>query len=673
MLAENHDSNRWPGSLIAALVLAALVPAVSVLWFMSVAMRNERLAVQERMIDVYSNQLTSLQQQAAAFWKERTGTLQATTAPSPAARFAAVVGAGLADAVVVFDSSGKPAYPAAADVPTSSDRTAGWAAAQELEFQRKDFPAAAAAYARIAESADTIHTKARALLAEAGALLKTGDKSAALIRLSQVAGDPTLRNAVSPQGFAIAPNAQLLILRTVPEVGPALRAGLSSGGERASNPGRLGEPAPPSLRERTLAALVSRLNNYSDASLPAAQRRFLMREVKAIAPGTDFPTLAAEDLAADYLEANAASPAGTKLQRTPLPRVWQLATANRSLVALFREEQLKADLEKLLAATALPNVRVTVLAPDEPFAGSKLLPPRDAGEFLPGWRLALTFNGDNPLATASARQTRFYLWAGLLVVVVIALLAWLVARTVNAQMRLARLKNELVSTVSHELKTPLASMRALVDTLAAGHYRDERQLREYLDLIAKENVRLSELIENFLTFSRQERGKQQFRFEPLEPARVVDEAVGALKEKLGAAHCSFAQQIEPGLPRIRGDANALSTVLINLLDNAYKYTEAEKRISARAYAQNGHVCFEVADNGIGFDRNEAKRIFDRFYQVDQSLTRQRGGCGLGLGIVQYIIRAHHGAVQVESEPGKGSTFRVTIPVDVNAQPATLDV
>ena len=95
-------------------------------------------------------------------------------------------------------------------------------------------------------------------------------------------------------------------------------------------------------------------------------------------------------------------------------------------------------------------------------------------------------------------------------------------------------------------------------------------------------MRLSHLIENFLTFSRLERGKQQFRFEALDPARVMAEAVDALQEKLGAAQCAFASQVESGLPRIRGDADALSTVLINLLDNAYKYTDANKRISARA-------------------------------------------------------------------------------------------
>ncbi len=452
-----------------------------------------------------------------------------------------------------------------------------------------------------------------------------------------------------------------------------------------------------------------------------ACRRSLRDGAPRLQPATDatlFPTLDAEELAAEFLERDPARPTDAKLQRTPLANVWSLPSADRTVVALFREDRLRAELATALGALALPDVRVSVLAPGESFAANKSLAPQDAGEFLPDWRLGLSFKGDDPFAAASARQARFYLWTGFAVVVVIALIALLVARYVGAQMRLARLKNELVSTVSHELKTPLASMRALVDTLAAGSYRDERQLRDYLDLIAKENVRLSHLIDNFLTFSRLERGQQSFRFEALDPAQVVADAVSALQEKLGAAQCSFASQIEPGLPLIRGDADALSSVLINLLDNAVKYTNGNKRIGVRVYAANGRasspaaaelvgrkeaqagtkrnppffaslcaflrphpasaenvgtVVFEITDNGIGFERSEAKKIFERFYQVDQSLTRQRGGCGLGLGIVQQIVRAHDGDVQVESEPGKGSVFRVRIPhATLNVQPSTLN-
>ena len=331
-------------------------------------------------------------------------------------------------------------------------------------------------------------------------------------------------------------------------------------------------------------------------------------------------------------------------------------------MALFREDRLKKELATLIDSQALPDVRVTVLPPGETFASSKPVAPQEAGEFLPGWRLGLSFKESDSFATMSARQTRFYLWTGFLVVLIIAMVALLVARYVAAQMRLARLKNELVSAVSHELKTPLASIRALVDTLSARRYRDEQQLQEYLQLIGKENLRLSHLIDNFLTFSRLDRGKQHLRFDALAPETVVAAAVEALKEKLASSHCCFATHLEPDLPRIRGDADALSTVLINLLDNACKYTGDEKRISVRAYADRRYVCFEVEDNGIGFDRREARRIFERFYQVDQSLTRQRGGCGLGLSIVQSIVQAHDGAMEVQSEPEKGSTFRVKIPL-----------
>jgi signal transduction histidine kinase len=177
-------------------------------------------------------------------------------------------------------------------------------------------------------------------------------------------------------------------------------------------------------------------------------------------------------------------------------------------------------------------------------------------------------------------------------------------------------------------------------------------------------------IENFLAFSRMERGKQRFQFRELAPAAVVNAAVDVLKEKLEAPHCRFEMRVPPDLPHIRGDEEALGTVVLNLLDNACKYTGRQKEISVRAYADRRTVWFEVADNGIGLAPDETRRIFDRFYQVDQSLTRQRGGCGLGLSIVKFIVEAHGGGVEVQSELGKGSTFRVSIPAAGQAPQAS---
>ncbi len=612
---------------------------------MTVAMRNERLAVQERLTDVYLNHMTSLQRQVTLFWQSRQAALQLAVQDSPAQLFAAIVRANLADSVVVFDDSGKVLHPSAAVQAAPAEESGDWAVARELEIRKNDFVAAGEAYARVARASRDIHAKARAMQSQARCLLKAGQKEQALLRLEEMAGDPSLHAAVSAQGTLIVPNAQLLILK------------LSLDATTEPSDSVL------ELQRGTRDSLLQRLNDYGDPNLSSSQRRFLMEKVKALAPNDAvFPTLEAEELAAEYLEHDPVRPTESKLQRAPLAKVWSLASADRTVVALFREERLKTDLATLINAVALPGLHVTVLPPGESFDSSKPVAPQEASEFSPGWRLGLSFAGSDPLVAASARQAQFYLWTGSLMVLIIALVALLVARYVGAQMRLARLKSDLVSTVSHELKTPLASMRALVDTLTAGRFRDEQQLHEYLQLISKENLRLCQLIENFLAFSRMERGKQRFQFEDLEPASIVRAAVEVLKETLEPPRCHFELRVEPDLPRIRGDAEALATVLINLLDNACKYTNGEKRIAARACVEGRYVWFEVEDNGIGLAPAEAQKIFDRFYQVDQSLTRQHGGCGLGLSIVKFIVEAHGGTVEVQSEPGKGSTFRVRIPV-----------
>jgi signal transduction histidine kinase len=224
------------------------------------------------------------------------------------------------------------------------------------------------------------------------------------------------------------------------------------------------------------------------------------------------------------------------------------------------------------------------------------------------------------------------------------------------------MKNNFIATVSHELKTPLASMRVLVDTLLEGHVRDEAQAKEYLRLTAKENERLSRMIDNFLTFSRMERNKVAFTLVDARPAAIASDAIESARTKFAAHNCHLTVDIADDLPEIQADHDAMVTVLVNLLDNACKYTTDDKRISLRIYPDDGFVCFAVSDNGIGLARRHLRRIFDRFYQVDSSLARKAEGCGLGLSIVKFIVDAHKGKITVESKPGKGSTFTVRLPV-----------
>jgi signal transduction histidine kinase len=230
-------------------------------------------------------------------------------------------------------------------------------------------------------------------------------------------------------------------------------------------------------------------------------------------------------------------------------------------------------------------------------------------------------------------------------------------------MHLANLKTDLVAAVSHELKTPLSSMRLLVDTLLDDANFDPQKTREYLELIANENSRLSRLIDNFLTFSRMERDRQKFNFGKTTPAKIIEAAMDAAGDRFHSPQCLLDVEIAPGLPPIQADEDALVTALLNLLDNAFKFTPEEKRIKLRAHSEPGRVCFEVADNGIGLSPREQRKVFRRFYQVDRQLARRAGGVGLGLSIVEFIVKAHHGNIQVSSQPGAGSTFTISLPAD----------
>jgi len=223
------------------------------------------------------------------------------------------------------------------------------------------------------------------------------------------------------------------------------------------------------------------------------------------------------------------------------------------------------------------------------------------------------------------------------------------------------LKQTLLSVISHELKTPLASMRVLVDTLLEGNYRNQQQVTEYLELVSRENERLTGLIDNFLTFSRMERNKQAFSMSITSPAAIARDAAEAVKTKFSKGRCDFEMNVDEDLPQIRADRDAMVTVLVNLLDNAYKYSYDDKRIELKVYADNGSVCFSVLDNGAGMSRRSVRRIFRRFYQADRSLSRRAEGCGLGLSIAKFIVDAHKGSINVDSKPGEGSVFTVRLP------------
>ena len=145
------------------------------------------------------------------------------------------------------------------------------------------------------------------------------------------------------------------------------------------------------------------------------------------------------------------------------------------------------------------------------------------------------------------------------------------------------------------------------------------------------------------------------------PALIASDAAEAVKTKFSLGQCKFDINIPEDLPQISADHDAMVTVLVNLLDNAYKYSYDNKQIELRVSSENSWVCFSVSDKGRGMTRRAARKIFNRFYQADRSLSRQVEGCGLGLSIAKFIVEAHKGKISIESKVGKGSTFTVKLP------------
>jgi signal transduction histidine kinase len=284
-----------------------------------------------------------------------------------------------------------------------------------------------------------------------------------------------------------------------------------------------------------------------------------------------------------------------------------------------------------------------------------------AGTWLPGWQLSFMPIESSEFDEDDRQHRVLYISVALAGIGVIAIVGVVAAGSLRRHLRLARLKTDLVAAASHELRSPLASMRVLVDGLLADTSFDPKKTREYLEMLAVENARLSRVIENFLTFSLLERSRHRFVLTPVEPSAIVAAAVETVRERL-PDDCELRVEVPASMPPVMADAEALRTALINLIENALKYTPAHKRIVVRASQDaDGMVLFAVEDNGIGIPVREQRRIFRRFYRVDQRLSRETSGVGLGLSIVELIVRGHHGSVTVHSAPGAGSTFTLRVP------------
>jgi two-component system phosphate regulon sensor histidine kinase PhoR len=226
--------------------------------------------------------------------------------------------------------------------------------------------------------------------------------------------------------------------------------------------------------------------------------------------------------------------------------------------------------------------------------------------------------------------------------------------------RLAVVRRDFVANVSHELKTPLASIKAYAETLRLGAIHDTEHNLRFVERIEEQADRLHQLIQDLLQLARVESGREAFDIKAVSLADVVERGTHLYRQRAEQKHQRLDVEPAPEPVLARADEDGLATILDNLVANAIQYTPDGGRVIIRYRAENRHAVLEIEDNGVGIARRDLQRIFERFYRVDKARSRELGGTGLGLAIVKHLTQAFGGQVEVSSEPGKGSVFRVRL-------------
>lgn len=286
---------------------------------------------------------------------------------------------------------------------------------------------------------------------------------------------------------------------------------------------------------------------------------------------------------------------------------------------------------------------------------------------LPGWRVMVRPHDPEIISMYVTRQHWIYGTTLVLLISGMLLGIFLTLRDLSRERRLSQLRTEFVANITHELKTPLTSIRMFAETLRMRRAQNESEQEECLDVIVGETQRLSRLINTVLDFSKIERGQKQYRMSEVDISNVAQSAINTLKASLKEQGFALDVKVESGI-RVIGDADALEQAILNLMDNAIKYSQQYKWIQFNLWAENNSVCFRVADRGIGIPETEKNRIFEKFYRASPGNRLDTGGAGLGLTVVRHIIDAHGGEIEVESRVDEGSRFTVRLPGLVGNQP-----
>jgi two-component system phosphate regulon sensor histidine kinase PhoR len=343
------------------------------------------------------------------------------------------------------------------------------------------------------------------------------------------------------------------------------------------------------------------------------------------------------------------------------------------------EERLPQDERMYGGIESTRGLNLQLLRPD----GRRMTLGRDPGYAPTAHSEPLTGPFEGYAVRVAATSSAAVVWADRFVLLLVLFIALMGVVLIGAtffglrytvrQLELAQIKSSFVSNVSHELKTPIALIRLAVETLEMRRLSSPEDSEKFLRSISREAMRLNHLVDNILDFARLEAGKKMFRFVPVNMVDVVRDAVESFRPRLEDQGFRLEVELPADLPPVRGDAAALSQCMLNLLDNAMKYSRTRREVKVTAVARTDEsgaaeaLAVSVADRGIGIPSREQKSIFEKFVRIETGLVHDVKGAGLGLSLVDQIIRAHGGRIELKSAVGEGSTFTLVLPVARGAE------
>ncbi len=279
---------------------------------------------------------------------------------------------------------------------------------------------------------------------------------------------------------------------------------------------------------------------------------------------------------------------------------------------------------------------------------------------LPDYYLGISTMG-NSIQDLVNERTSTNLVLILVLDAVLILGVWLVFANVKREVQLAQNKSDFVSNVSHEIRTPLALIGMFAETLELGRVKSEKKKQEYYSIIHKETNRLTGIVNRILNFSRMEANKKILKIEPVDLDDTIREVLSTYEFHL--QNKGFTYELRTNLEsKVYADQQALVEVIVNLMDNAIKYSPTKKHIEIMTGRQNNYGFLVVKDHGVGISKHDQKHVFDKFYRVSSGDLAKSKGTGLGLSLVKEIMENHQGKIDLKSEPGKGSSFYLYFPI-----------